>query len=170
LHSNEDQKYAFVYPLLKTVDISSSCIIDLEQDLNDGHIKYDEGHKFVHEYPSLKVPYPSPCTFEPDQKPSFKSYDVNDHFCKLPEIKTNVSDVFPHVPNPISTKTQKIYIPLKLPLILHDFPLKHYKYLPMIDGGFDKIFAEKHIQGFEHFLDLFEVEHVDVCFISFSQS
>jgi hypothetical protein len=40
----------------------------------------------------------------------------------------------------------------------------------MFDGGLDKISAEKHIQGFEHFLDLFEVEHVDVCLRAFSQS
>ena len=30
--------------------------------------------------------------------------------------------------------------------------------------------AEKHLQSFEHFLDLFEVEHDDVCMRVFSQS
>jgi hypothetical protein len=51
---------------------------------------------------------------------------------------------------------------------LHDFPVKHYKYLPRFDG--DKPSAEKHIQDFEHFIDLFEIEHVDVYMRIFSQS
>lgn len=40
----------------------------------------------------------------------------------------------------------------------------------MFDGELDKISAEKHIQGFEHFLDLFEVEQDDECMRDFSQS
>jgi hypothetical protein len=40
----------------------------------------------------------------------------------------------------------------------------------MFDGEPDVISAEKHIQGFEHFIDLFEIEHDDVCMRAFSQS
>ena len=60
------------------------------------------------------------------------------------------------------------YRPLHLPLILHDFPTKHYKYLPKFDGESKDLTAEKHLQAFEHFLDLFEVEHDDVCMRAFS--
>jgi hypothetical protein len=40
----------------------------------------------------------------------------------------------------------------------------------MFDGEPDTISAEKHIQGFEHFIDLFVIEHDDVCMRAFSQS
>jgi hypothetical protein len=57
---------------------------------------------------------------------------------------------------------QHIYRPLKLPHTLHDFPPKHYEYLPVFDGENGSITAEKHIQRFEHFIDLFEIDHDDV--------
>ena len=59
--------------------------------------------------------------------------------------------------------------PLQLPPILHDFPAKHYKYLPKFDGESKEFIAEKHLQSFEHFSDLFEIEHDDVCMKDFSQ-
>ena len=62
------------------------------------------------------------------------------------------------------------YRPLHLPHVLHDFPTKHYKYLPKFDGESKNLTAEKHLQSFEHFLDLFEVEHDDVCMRDFFQS
>ena len=62
------------------------------------------------------------------------------------------------------------YRPLKLPSILHDFPQKHYKYIPKFSGELDKISTDKHMEGFDHFTDLFEVEHDDVFMIEFSQS
>jgi hypothetical protein len=40
----------------------------------------------------------------------------------------------------------------------------------VFDGEPDAISAEKHIQGFEHFIDLFEIDHDDVCMRAFSQS
>ena len=62
------------------------------------------------------------------------------------------------------------YRPLKLPSILHDFPQKHYKYIPKFSGELDNISTDKHMEGFDHFTDLFEVEHDDVFMIAFSQS
>lgn len=62
------------------------------------------------------------------------------------------------------------YRPLILPNTFHDFPLKHYKYLPKFVGEPDNIAAEKHIQAFKHFIDIFEVEHDDVYLRNFSQS
>jgi hypothetical protein len=79
-------------------------------------------------------------------------------------------DISPPALDPTPSKTQHRYRPLNLPHILHDFPPKHYEYLPMFDGEPDAISAEKHIQGFEHFIDLFEIDHDDVCMRAFSQS
>ena len=44
-----------------------------------------------------------------------------------------------------------------LPPILHNFPNNYYKYLPRFDGE-NGITAQKHIQGFEDYLDLFEID------------
>ena len=40
----------------------------------------------------------------------------------------------------------------------------------MFDGEPDTISFEKHIQGFEHFIDFFEIDHDNVCMRDFSQS
>jgi hypothetical protein len=70
--------------------------------------------------------------------------------------------------NHVPSKFLDRYRPLKLPPILHSFPPKHYKYLPMFDG--ENITAEKHIQAFEHFANFFEIEHDEVYMRNFSQS
>ena len=62
------------------------------------------------------------------------------------------------------------YKHLILPHILHDFPVNYYKYLPRFDKEYGNITGEKHIQGFENFLDLFEVEEDDVYIRRFSLS
>jgi hypothetical protein len=59
---------------------------------------------------------------------------------------------------------------LIFPSILHDFPSKHYKKLPAFDGTIENFSPEKHVQAFEHFLDLFEIEYEDVTLRAFSQS
>jgi hypothetical protein len=119
-------------------------------------------------YPSLKtVGIPPSCITDIHQAPSSEPYDVHDHSCELNETKV---ELVPSVLNPAPSKIQERYSPLKLPSILHDFPLKHYKYLPRFDGELDGHSAEKHIQVFEHFIDLFEIEHDDVSMRAFSQS
>ena len=65
---------------------------------------------------------------------------------------------------------QERCIPLKFPSILHDFPLKHYKYLPRSNGELDGKSAEKRNHVFEHFIENFEIEHDDVSMRAFSQS
>jgi len=71
---------------------------------------------------------------------------------------------------PLPFKVPNRYKPLILPPILHGFPENDHKYLPRFEGEYGSITAEKHIQGFEHFLDLFEVEEDDVCIKIFSLS
>ena len=103
----------------------------------------DDDHKSALDSPSFKTvkTSPFPCTFDLEKDPN----DDHDQFYEPHETKENIISL---VPNPTSTKTQVRYRPLKLPLILHDFPPKHYKNLPMFDGGLDKISAEKHIHFF----------------------
>ena len=73
-----------------------------------------------------------------------------------------------HTPTPV--KIPNRYKPLVLTSILHDFPANYYKYLPRFDGECGKITTEKHIQGFENYLDLFEVEKSDFSIRLFSLS
>ena len=74
------------------------------------------------------------------------------------------------VPNPVSPIFPSWYKPLQLPPIFHDFPMKHYKYLPKFNGESKDFTSEKHLQAFEHFSNLFEIEHDDVCMRNFAQS
>ena len=57
------------------------------------------------------------------------------------------ADISPPVLAPMSSKTQHRYTPLKLPQVLHDFPPKHYEYLPMFDGEPDIMSAKKQSKG-----------------------
>ena len=43
-------------------------------------------------------------------------------------------------------------------------------YHPKFDGEIKNLTAKNHLQAFEHFFDIFEVEHVDVCTRVFSIS
>jgi hypothetical protein len=77
-----------------------------------------------------------------------------------------VSSFLNHAPYNI----QERYKPLRFPSTLHDFPPKDYKYLPRFDGEIDKIYAKKHMETFENFIDVFEIEHDNVFMRIFSQS
>jgi hypothetical protein len=119
-------------------------------------------------YPPLKIIQISPQFITDfDQNLPPEPYDNHDQVDEPHETKADIS---PPVLDPTPSKTQHRYRPLKLPHILHDFPPKYYEYLPVFDGEPDAISAEKHIQGFEHFIDLFEIDHEDVCMRAFSQS
>jgi hypothetical protein len=80
------------------------------------------------------------------------------------------AEIVPVVINPTPSKIKERYSPLKLPFILHDFPMKHYKYLHRFDGELDGNSIEKHIQVFEYFIEFFLIEHDDVSMRAFSQS
>jgi hypothetical protein len=119
-------------------------------------------------YPSLKtVGTPPSCIADIHQAPSSEPYDVHDHYFELNETK---DELVPSILNHVPSNIQERYNPLKFLSILHDFPMKHYKYLPRFDRELDGNSTEKHIQIFEHFIDLFEIEHDDVSMRSFSQS
>jgi hypothetical protein len=71
---------------------------------------------------------------------------------------------------PVPVKILDRYKPLYLPPILHDLPTNYTNNLPRFDGEDANITAEKHIQRFEDFLDLYEVEDDDVYIRMFSLS
>jgi hypothetical protein len=128
----------------------------------------DDHEKLAIIYPPLKVAHAYPhCITDFDKKIPSGPCDDHDQVDEPHEAKADVS---PPVLGPTSSKAQHRYIPLKLPQVLHDFPPNHYEYLPVFDGEPNVISAEKHIQGFEHFIDLFEIDHDDVCMRAFSQS
>jgi hypothetical protein len=97
-------------------------------------------------------------------------FEPCDNHIQVEEPHETKADISPPVLDPLASKTQHRYRPLKLPHILHDFPPKYYEYLPVFDGELGAITTEKHIQGFEPFIDLFEIDHDDVCMRDLSQS
>ena len=107
------------------------------------------------------------CTSGFDLEFSPEAHDVKGHPCEIHETSDNNVTIVPNLVSPISPSRYK---PLQLLPILHDFPMKHYKYLPKFDGESKGFIAEKHLQTFEHFSDLFEIEHDDVYMRDFTQS
>jgi hypothetical protein len=63
---------------------------------------------------------------------------------------------------PVLAKIQERYKPLYLPPTLHDLPANYTNNLRTFDGDNVNFTVEKHIQRFEYFLDLYEVEDDDV--------
>jgi hypothetical protein len=115
-------------------------------------------------YPPLKIVHACPhCITD------FLFGPCDDHN-QVDEPHEAKADISPPVLALTSSKTQHRYTPLKLPQVLQDFPPKYYEYLPVFDGEPNGISTENHIQGFEHFVDLFEIDHDDVCMRAFSQS
>ena len=128
----------------------------------------DDHEKLGIIYPPLKFAHAYPhCIDEFDKSFTIGPCDDHDQVGKPHKAKADVS---PPIPSPTSSRAQHRYIPLKLPQVLHNFPPNHHEYLPVFDGETHVILAEKHIQGFEHFIDLFEIDHDDVCMRVFSQS
>jgi hypothetical protein len=113
----------------------------------------------AHAYPHLVV--------GSDKKVSPRPCNDNDEVDESHETQTNVSPTFL---GPTPPKARHRYIPLKLPQTLHDFPPNYFEFLPMFDGESGIISAENHIQAFESFTYLFEIDHNDVCMRVFSQS
>jgi hypothetical protein len=63
----------------------------------------------------------------------------------------------------------KMFKPLKLPYLLHPYPLDCYEYLPWFSGE-NQVSAERHLESFEDFIDRFQIVHEDVIMRFFSKS
>lgn len=86
------------------------------------------------------------------------------------ETVVTKTDSIPVVHTPTPCKIPNRYKPLVLPYVLHDFPQNYDLYLPRFDGESKNVNAEQHVQNFESFLDLFEVDAEDVSIRIFSLS
>ena len=97
----------------------------------------------------------------------------SDQPCNLEEIKIDLKPcqistplaitsepcqqlAIPHdQPSSFQTKIRmKIFKPLRLPYLLHPYPLECYEYLPLFSGE-NQVSAEKHLESFEDFVDRF---------------
>jgi hypothetical protein len=63
----------------------------------------------------------------------------------------------------------KMFKPLRLPYLLHPYPLDCYEYLPQFSGE-NQVSAERHLESFEDFVERFEIVHEDVIMRFFSKS
>ena len=106
-------------------------------------------------------------TFELDQDLSSKFCD--DHL-QIDEPQKTKTDSIPVVHTPTPFKIPDRYKPLILPSVLHAFPKNYDLYLPRFDGECKNVKPEQHVQNFESFLDLFEVDAEDVSIRLFALS
>jgi len=105
--------------------------------------------------------------FELDQDPFSEFCDDHLQIDEPQETKTdNILAV--HTPTPC--KILDRYKPLVLPSVLHAFPKNYDLYLPRFDDECKNVNAEQHVQNFESFLDLFEVDEEDVSIRLFALS
>ena len=140
----------------KLVKIICHCLLHSKQD-----------HGFTYVYPSLQIENISPYSiFNSDQDPLFELHNINDQLCESHNTKVDTT-LLSH--DSVPSKIQNQYRPLQLPHVLHDFPTKHYKYLPRFGGESDNLTTEKHLQSFENFINILEIEHDDVCMRDFSR-
>jgi hypothetical protein len=124
------------------------------------HANHDHDN-FEVSFPPLKIIQISPqFIVDLDQNIPLEPCDRYNEAYKPRETKADIASL---VLGSTPSNIQHRYIPLKLTHILNDLPPKHYEYLHVFDGEYDAIIAEKHIQRFEHFIDLFEIDHDDVC-------
>ena len=93
---------------------------------------------------------------------------IEDHNTAKEEPK-----IVPSLSNPVHTpvprKVPDRYKPLIFPPVLNPLPANHPEYLPIFDGE-NGITAQKDIQAFEDYLNIFEVEDEDVSLRLFSLS
>ena len=76
-------------------------------------------------YPSLQTQsISSSCTYDFNQDPSPQTFDIKR---KPDEPHEAISENTSHIQDLVASNTQILYMPLRLPHILHDFPTKHYK-------------------------------------------
>ena len=103
----------------------------------------EQSHVHIPVYPSLRTKsIASSCTsnFGVDLYPGFP--DVKGNPCEIHETSNDSLVIVPNLVSPISPSQYK---PLQLPPILHDFPMKYYKYLPKFDRESENLTAEKHV-------------------------
>jgi hypothetical protein len=157
---SDDHQSSFIYPYLEEEDLHTACIVYVDSVSLPQPIHKDEFY--------IQIPLES------------------DHSCNLEEIETNeklfqisISSVTiepsnqlvnPHdYPTAFQTRIRmKMFKPLRMPYLIHPYPLDCLEYLPQFSGE-DHVIAEKHLGSFENFVDQFEIIHDDVIMRLFSK-
>jgi hypothetical protein len=175
----------------KTRYLSSNCIHDIISficnyflsyhdpgpeyivEIQDDHFQSEEPQR-VEPIPIALVHAPTPIEILDRHKPpalSPTTVNISNTYVKIPELQIEIPDSYkPFTLPPIPVKVPDRYKPLFLPPFLHDLPANYSNNIPRFDGENVNIPAEKHIQNFEDFLDLYEVEDDDVYIRMFSLS
>ena len=118
-----------------------------------GSIHLEQNYEYIPIYPSLRTKsIASSCTCDSGPYFSPETHDIKVHPYEPHKSLVNSISI---TPNLVSPSIPSRYKPLQLPPTLHDFSAKHYKYLPKFDGESKDFTAEKHLQAFEQFSDLF---------------
>ena len=114
-----------------------------------GSTRSEQNYEYIPVYPSLRTKsVASSCTSDYGLDLYPRAHDVKGHPCEIHETSDDRLAIVPNLVSPISPSRYK---PLQLPPIVHDFPVKHYKYLPKFDGESKDFTTEKHLQAFEFF-------------------
>ena len=92
----------------------------------------EQSYEYITVYPSLRTESVAlSCTFDYGLDFYPGAHDVKGHPCEIHETSDDSLAIVPNLVSPISPSRYK---PLQLPPILHDFPMRYYKYLPKFDG------------------------------------
>jgi hypothetical protein len=160
VYSNDRQPY-FIYPSLEEEDLHTSCIVDVDSVSSPQPVHKDEI--------CIQIPleYDHTCDLEEietDSKPSQVSLSSM-------TIKPSYQLVNPHdSPTVFLNRIRmKMFKPLRLPYLLHPYPLDFLKYLPRFSKE-DHVIAERHLGSFENFFDQFELVHDDAIMRLFSKT
>ena len=78
---------------------------------------------------------------------------------------TQISSIHPNPPRPMAAR----FSTLCFPVVLHDLPQNYSQRISLFDGE-GGITTKQHVEKFEDFLDLEEVDYVDVKMRLFAQS
>jgi hypothetical protein len=111
-----------------------------------------------------------------------------DQSCNLIEVETDSKPIQSSIPfcitdepchQPINFHNQptsfqikirmKMFKTLRLPYLLHPYPLDFFEYLPRFSGE-NQVSAERHLESFKDFIDRFKIVHEDVIMRLFSKS
>ena len=117
-----------------------------------------------HSFPLKDVVEKPSCTLEQQSSSAVEDYHKAKEETKIkanPPIPVQIKPNQPipvHIPVP--RKVPDRYKPLILPPMLNPLPKDHPEYLPRFDGE-NGVTAQKHIQAFEDYLNIFEVDHED---------
>jgi hypothetical protein len=160
VYSDDYQPY-FIYPSLEE-DLQPTCIVDVDLISSSPSISKNEFCNLVP--PDLD----KSCDLQ-EIKIDSRPYQISTPFSITFEPCQQLA--IPHdQPTTFQIKIRmKMFKPLKLPHLLHSYPLDCYEYLPWFSGE-NQVSAERHLESFEDFVDRFQIVHEDVIMRFFSKS